>query len=136
VVGSSEIELRADHETGRIEQSCVVASARPPGLAANALFQLEQELNKTLGFRNRPLHVAADDLDPLMLAALGFQESGLDQSVRNRVGAVDFMQVMPATAADLAIAITDIEETEPNTHAGSKYLRFVMDTYIHGPGVR
>ncbi len=41
------------------------------------------------------------DVDYLLMAAQGFQESGLDQSVKSRVGAVGVMQVMPATGKEL-----------------------------------
>jgi membrane-bound lytic murein transglycosylase MltF len=36
-------------------------------------------------------------------------------------------QVMPATGKEMAVG--DIAKTEPNIHAGVKYLRFMMDQY-------
>jgi membrane-bound lytic murein transglycosylase MltF len=66
-------------------------------------------------------------IDYLLMAAQGFQESGLDHSVRSRVGAVGVMQVMPATAKDLQVG--DIRQIEPNIHAGVKYMRWMMDHY-------
>jgi membrane-bound lytic murein transglycosylase MltF len=66
-------------------------------------------------------------LDYLLMAAQGFQESGLDQSVKSRVGAVGVMQVMPATGRELKVG--DIRQLEPNIHAGVKYIRWVMDEY-------
>jgi membrane-bound lytic murein transglycosylase MltF len=68
----------------------------------------------------------------LLLAAQGYQESGLDQSVRSHVGAVGVMQVTPRTASDPNVGITGIEELEPNIHAGSKYMRFILDRYFPG----
>ena len=67
------------------------------------------------------------DLDYLLMAAQGYQESGLDHGVRSPVGAVGVMQVMPATGAELKVG--DIRQLEPNVHAGVKYMRFVIDTY-------
>jgi membrane-bound lytic murein transglycosylase MltF len=67
-------------------------------------------------------------LDWLLMAAQGFQESGLDQSVKSRVGAVGVMQVMPATGKDLKVG--DISQVEPNIHAGVKYVRFMIDQYF------
>jgi membrane-bound lytic murein transglycosylase MltF len=61
------------------------------------------------------------------MAAQGYQESQLDQSVRSRVGAIGVMQIMPATGRDLAVG--DITQTEPNIHAGVKYFRFMMDEF-------
>jgi len=68
--------------------------------------------------------------DWMMLAAQGYQESGLDQSVRSRAGAVGIMQVLPSTAADPQVAIANIEVVENNIHAGAKYLRFMLTRYF------
>jgi membrane-bound lytic murein transglycosylase MltF len=67
------------------------------------------------------------EVDYLLMAAQGYQESGLDQSVKSRVGAVGVMQVMPTTGKDLAVG--DITHVEPNIHAGVKYFRFMMDEF-------
>jgi membrane-bound lytic murein transglycosylase MltF len=66
-------------------------------------------------------------VDFLLMAAQGYQESGLDQSVKSKVGAIGVMQVMPATGKELAVG--DITKTESNIHAGVKYVRFMMDQY-------
>ncbi len=68
----------------------------------------------------------------LLLAAQGYQESGLDQSRRSHVGAIGVMQVMPKTAADPNVGITGIEKVEPNIEAGTKYMRFILDRYFKG----
>ena len=68
--------------------------------------------------------------DPLMLAAQGYQELRLDNSLRSRAGAVGIMQVLPATAGDPNVAIADVEVLENNIHAAAKYMRFVTDTYF------
>jgi membrane-bound lytic murein transglycosylase MltF len=67
------------------------------------------------------------NVDYLLMAAQGYQESRLDQSVKSRVGAIGVMQVMPATGKELAVG--DITRVEPNVHAGVKYFRFMMDQY-------
>jgi membrane-bound lytic murein transglycosylase MltF len=67
------------------------------------------------------------ELDDLLMAAQGYQESRLDQSAKSRVGAIGVMQVMPATGKELAVG--DITQTEPNIHAGIKYIRFMIDRY-------
>jgi membrane-bound lytic murein transglycosylase MltF len=66
-------------------------------------------------------------MDYLLMAAQGYQESQLDQSVKSRVGAIGVMQVMPATAKDLNVG--DVSQLEPNIHAGVKYMRWMIDTY-------
>jgi len=67
------------------------------------------------------------DVDYLLMAAQGYQESGLNQSAKSAVGAVGVMQVMPATGKDLGVG--DIHQTDPNIHAGVKYFRFMMDNF-------
>lgn len=67
------------------------------------------------------------NVDYLLMAAQGFQESRLDQAVRSHVGAIGVMQIMPATGKDLAVG--DISKVEPNIHGGVKYFRFMMDQY-------
>ena len=64
-------------------------------------------------------------LDFLLMAAQGYQESRLNQDARSPVGAIGVMQLMPATAAELKVG--DVTLTEPNIHAGVKYMRQVMD---------
>jgi membrane-bound lytic murein transglycosylase MltF len=65
----------------------------------------------------------------LMIGAQAYQESGLDHSKRSHAGAVGVMQVLPTTAADRNVNIADIEKLENNIHAGTKYLRFIVDRY-------
>lgn len=66
-------------------------------------------------------------VDWVLMAAQGYQESGLDQKVRSKVGAIGVMQVMPATGKDMKVG--DIQKIEPNIHAGVKYIRFMIDQY-------
>ena len=66
----------------------------------------------------------------LLLTALAYQESGLDQKKRSKAGAIGIMQVLPKTAADKNIEIHHIDKIENNIHAGSKYLRFMKSRYF------
>jgi membrane-bound lytic murein transglycosylase MltF len=68
------------------------------------------------------------NFDPLMLAAQGYQESQLNQNAKSRVGAIGIMQVMPATGSELKVG--DIKVTEPNIHAGAKYMDQLMTKYF------
>jgi membrane-bound lytic murein transglycosylase MltF len=68
------------------------------------------------------------NIDFVLMAAQGYQESQLNQSVKSRVGAVGVMQVMPATGRELNVG--DITKLEPNIHAGVKYMRFMIDQYF------
>jgi len=66
--------------------------------------------------------------DPLMLAAQGFQESGLDQRAKSPFGAIGIMQVMPATGAELGVG--SIHVAEANIHAGAKYMDILMSKHF------
>jgi membrane-bound lytic murein transglycosylase MltF len=75
------------------------------------------------------------NFDYLMVGALAYQESQLDQSKRSHVGAVGIMQILPSTAEDKNINIIGIEKLEENIHAGVKYLRFMRDRYFNDPAI-
>ena len=67
------------------------------------------------------------EFDYLLLMAQGYQESELRQEARSPVGAIGVMQVMPATGKDMKVG--DINETEPNIHAGVKFLHAMLTEY-------
>jgi membrane-bound lytic murein transglycosylase MltF len=68
------------------------------------------------------------NIDYLLMAAQGYQESTLDQDVKSPVGAIGVMQVMPPTGKELNVG--DITKVDANIHAGVKYMRFMMDQYF------
>jgi membrane-bound lytic murein transglycosylase MltF len=72
------------------------------------------------------------DMPALLIAALGYQESRLDQSVRSPAGAIGVMQLLPSTARDPNVNIPNIDQVEGNIEAGTKYLRFIYDRYFAG----
>ncbi|MFO7985996.1 MAG: lytic transglycosylase F [Desulfatiglandaceae bacterium] len=67
--------------------------------------------------------------DYLMLVALAYQESRLDQRKRSPQGAIGVMQLLPSTAAGHPVHIPDILKLDKNIHAGTKYLHFLYNTY-------
>ncbi len=96
---------------------------------SNALGQEELErFNKALDLFEK--YSSQYDFDWLMVAALAYQESGIDQNKRSPAGAVGVMQILPSTAADPNVNIPDIEDMENNIHAGVKYLRFIRNRYF------
>jgi membrane-bound lytic murein transglycosylase MltF len=95
--------------------------------ARNAAANSErQKLSTVIGLFKK--YGAQYDIDYLLMAAQGYQESTLDHSVKSPVGAVGVMQVMPPTGKELKVG--DITKLEPNIHAGVKYMRFMIDTYF------
>jgi membrane-bound lytic murein transglycosylase MltF len=76
------------------------------------------------------------DLDTLLMMAQGYQESRLDNSVRSSAGAVGIMQLLPSTAQSDPIQIIGVEsDPEQNIHAGAKYMRHLLDTYLSDPNL-
>jgi membrane-bound lytic murein transglycosylase MltF len=75
------------------------------------------------------------DFDYLMLAAQGYQESGLNQAARNPSGAVGIMQVIPKYASAAPINIPNVLTADNNIHAGAKMLRNIADTYFKDPAI-
>ena len=67
-------------------------------------------------------------LDPLFIAALGFQETLLNQSAVSKVGAIGVMQLMPATGSSLGVG--DIHLLDPNIHAGAAYMNQLITKYF------
>jgi membrane-bound lytic murein transglycosylase MltF len=69
------------------------------------------------------------DFPYLLLTAQGYQESGLNQGLKSRAGAVGVMQIKPSTAAGDPIDITGITRIDRNIEAGAKYLRYMVSHY-------
>jgi membrane-bound lytic murein transglycosylase MltF len=69
------------------------------------------------------------DFPYLLLAAQAYQESGLNQRLRSKAGAVGVMQIKPSTAAADPIDITGVEKIDHNIEAGAKYLRYMVTHY-------
>ncbi|MCK5293165.1 MAG: transglycosylase SLT domain-containing protein, partial [Arcobacteraceae bacterium] len=65
----------------------------------------------------------------MMIMALAYQESGLDQSKRSSAGAIGVMQLLPDTATGHPIYIDNIEVLNNNARAGVKYLRWIFDEF-------
>jgi membrane-bound lytic murein transglycosylase MltF len=68
------------------------------------------------------------NIDWMLMAAQGYQESRLNQAAKSQVGAIGVMQVMPATGKELNVG--DITQTEVNIHAGVKFIRTMIDRYF------
>lgn len=89
--------------------------------------------NRTIGLFEK--YAGKYDFPYLMLTALAYQESGLDQKKRSQAGAIGIMQVLPTTAADRNVGIKKISKLENNIHAGTRYLRFMADRYFADPNL-
>ena len=81
-------------------------------------------------------HGTTSAIDPLLLAAQGFQESGLVQSRRSPRGAVGIMQLLPSTAAAPPVSVRNVAtDADANIMAGARYMRHLIDAYVNDPGL-
>jgi membrane-bound lytic murein transglycosylase MltF len=70
------------------------------------------------------------DINWLILAGKAYQESRFRQDARGPTGAVGVMQIKPATAAGKDVGIANVAtNVDNNIHAGTKYIRFLLDRY-------
>ena len=81
-------------------------------------------------------YAARYGFDPLLIMALAYQESRLDNNKENHLGAVGIMQVRTLTARDRNVNIDDVHLLENNIHAGVKYLNFLRNRYFSAKGLR
>lgn len=63
----------------------------------------------------------ANGLDPALLAAPAWAESGFDSAARSHAGARGLTQLMPATAH--ALGVTDPDDPAQSLDAGARHLR-------------
>ncbi len=68
-------------------------------------------------------------VDPRLVAAIAWRESGFDPTIVSRRGATGIMQLMPQTAEFLGVS--DIFNVHQNIFAGTRYLRMLLDSF-HG----
>ena len=80
-------------------------------------------------------YAAEYGFDYLLLAAQGYQESGLDQKAKSPVGAIGVMQVMPRTAASAPVNIPNVTDEDNNIHAGVRMIHFLIDNHFNEPGL-
>jgi soluble lytic murein transglycosylase-like protein len=72
-------------------------------------------------------HSGAHGLDPRLVRAVIQIESGYNLRARSNKGAIGLMQLMPATALDLAVV--DPYDVDQNLRGGTAYLRQMMDAF-------
>jgi len=77
-----------------------------------------------------------NQLDPALVAAVIFEESGFEDGSRSKAGAVGLMQLMPTTAIWIAtktggadFRVTDLTDPGVNIAYGCWYLRYLIDRY-------
>lgn len=123
-------EFIKDHKAGTLMGNILIKRyLQDSDYITNSIYNEHmQRFNLTIRFFKK--YGELYDFDHLMLAALAYQESKLDQNLKSHAGAVGVMQILPSTAKDKNVGIPDIYDLDPNIHAGTKYLRFMADNYF------
>ncbi len=117
---------------GQLEQ----ASLRLPQGACEQQWPLEQDLHPR---RFAQLFDQAGEragVDPQLLLAVARQESRFSPGVSSGVGAVGLLQLMPATAAELAgqpLSTAALQDPRRNAELGARYLRQLLERWGQQP---
>lgn len=76
------------------------------------------------------------DLDPALVAAIIYTESGFDERARSERGAIGLMQILPDTAQQIAresggvgFVVSDLENPRVNIRYGCYYMRYALDMF-------
>lgn len=110
---------------GLLEQ----ASLRLPPQACDLAVTLERELHSASYRAELEAAARAAALPAPLLAAVAKQESRFSSSVRSPVGAVGLLQLMPATAnevAGMALSEEQLEQPARNAELGARYLDMLL----------
>ena len=127
-----------------------IKNSKKGTLLGNIIFKRYYQENKwvqnPMDFENTPNYLKLKGLfqkyadqygfDWLLLAALAYQESGMNNKKRSKSGAVGIMQVLPSTAKDKNIRIFEVHLLENNIHAGTKYLDFLRKRYFSDTAIQ
>lgn len=68
-------------------------------------------------------------IDWRLMAAQCYQESCFDPKAHSWAGACGLMQIMPSTAADLGLTMSEIYSPEPNIAAAAKYMNQLQNDF-------
>lgn len=117
--GTTSIQVRADGMKVIVNEP---SEARSRRLSDRLLAVPDPELAEAID-----RHAIARDLEPRLVQALVQVESGYNRKARSNKGAIGLMQLMPGTAADLAVA--DPWDADQNLQGGTSYLRQMIDRF-------
>lgn len=85
-----------------------------------------KEFDKVVGFFRK--YAKQYNLEAHLILSQAYQESKLNQAAKSHAGALGVMQLLPSTGKSMEVG--DINQLEPNIHAGVKYQRWLIDRYF------
>ncbi len=117
--GEVKIEVRADGTRVLVNEP---GEARARRLAGRLVQPPDGEMLRLI-----ENHAYDRDLDPRLVQAVVQVESGYNPRALSNKGAIGLMQLMPGTAAQLAV--DDPWDIEQNLRGGTSYLRQMLDRF-------
>jgi len=103
------------------------STLRVPGATAAAPASVAVDIESVL-----EQQAVAHGVEPALVKAVAWQESGWQQNVKSSAGAIGVMQVMPATArfvnSVLGTGGLDVKAAGDNVRLGVRYLKHMVDT--------
>jgi len=117
---------------GQLEQ----ASLRLPSSDCRRGGELERELHRPSYRTELEQAGQAAGVPAPLLAAVAKQESRFSAGVRSAAGAVGLLQLMPATAAEVAgrpLGGSSLEQPGPNAELGARYLKGLLERWQGNP---
>ncbi len=117
---------------GQLDQAVL----RLPAGSCRVQWQREQQLNPRRYGSAFAQAAAQTGLDPNLLFGVARQESRFTAGVSSVVGAVGLLQLMPATAAEVAgepQSLEALQQPERNTLLGARFLRQLLDQWQGQP---
>ena len=119
--------FRADARANILSRSAERDDGRASAKMASRTLDLAN-LERTVRYRPLIEHYShLNGVDPELVAAIIYAESGGDPKAVSTQGAAGLMQLMPATAAELGV--TDRHDAEQNISSGTRYLGQLMDRF-------
>ena len=110
---------------GQLDTAAIEGAARTK--AEQTLLEIQRH---PLNFQTELAAAAKKvDLDPLLLQGVARQESRLNTTVRSPAGAIGLLQIMPATAEEVAgkkLTQINLEDASLNANLGGQYLRQML----------
>lgn len=90
--------------------------------------------NYTLKYKNEIVAISRQNqLNPSLVAAIIYAESGFNKNAKSQKGAVGLMQIMPQTAqwiaTDIGVENFDLQDPQTNISFGCFYLQYLFSKF-------
>jgi len=130
---SLEPELESESAQPGIEMALALPEVEVISVGAETLAEKTSVPDSALPREHNPFHgiivqvAGRYEVDPSLIRAIIFAESGYNPRAKSKKGARGLMQLMPSTAKSLGVE--DIYDPEENIDGGVRYFRLLLDRF-------